>query len=50
MGIYLFLGDRALTTLDHLETWMATNNTAVMAVLVLIIGVKLVGDAISGLI
>jgi hypothetical protein len=28
---------------------MARNNTAVMAVLLLIIGIKLVGDAISGL-
>ena len=49
MGIYLFLGDRAAETLDHLKTWMATNNAAVMAVLLLIIGVKLVGDGIAGI-
>jgi len=49
MAIYLFMGDKAATTLGHLKDWMARNNTAVMAVLVLIIGVKLIGDAISGL-
>jgi threonine/homoserine/homoserine lactone efflux protein len=49
MVIYLVMGDRAATTLDGLRTWMARNNTAVLAVLLLIIGVKLVGDAISGL-
>src|SRR5262245_19313879 len=47
--IYLLMGDRAASILDGLKTWMAQNNTAVMAVLCLIIGVKLVGDAISGL-
>jgi succinate dehydrogenase hydrophobic anchor subunit len=43
------MGDRAASILDGLKDWMAQNNTAVMAVLCLIIGVKLVGDAISGL-
>lgn len=49
MVIYLVMGDRAAATLDGLKTWMARNNTAVMAVLLLIIGVKLVGDSIGGL-
>ena len=49
MGIYIVMGDRAAATLDDLKTWMARNNTAVMAVLLLIIGVKLLGDGISGL-
>jgi len=49
MAIYLFLGDRAASTLDGLKTWMAQNNTAVMAVLVIVIGAKLVGDAVAGL-
>jgi hypothetical protein len=43
------LGDRAAKPLDELKTWMATNNTAIMAVLCLVIGVKLLGDGISGL-
>jgi threonine/homoserine/homoserine lactone efflux protein len=47
--IYFAMGDRAASILDGLKSWMAQNNTAVMAVLCLIIGVKLVGDAISGL-
>src|SRR5262245_54531809 len=47
--IYFAMGDRAAAILDELKSWMARNNAAVMAVLCLIIGVKLVGDAISGL-
>jgi hypothetical protein len=49
LGIFLFLGDRAAGILADLKTWMATNNTAVMAVLLLVIGVKLLGDAVAGL-
>jgi len=49
MAIYLFLGERAGPLLDSLKTWMAQNNTVVLAVLILVIGVKLVGDAIAGL-
>src|SRR5262245_33220283 len=49
MVIYLLKGDSAAATLDHLKTWMAENNVAIMAVLLVIIGVKLIGDAISGL-
>jgi hypothetical protein len=47
--ISVAMGDRATAVLDELKTWMARNNAAVMAVLCLIIGVKLVGDAITGL-
>ena len=47
--IYFAMGDRAASILDGLKSWMAHNNTAVMAVLCLIIGVKLIGDAIGGL-
>ena len=46
--IYLAMGKRAAGLLDGLKTWMARNNTAVMAVLCLIVGVKLLGDAITG--
>jgi hypothetical protein len=49
MAIYLFMGARAAPTLAHLKDWMARNNTAIMAVLLVIIGVKLIGDSISGL-
>jgi hypothetical protein len=46
--IYFAMGKRAAGLLDGLKTWMAAHNTAIMAVLCLIVGVKLVGDAITG--
>jgi hypothetical protein len=46
--IYFAMGEKANAVLTELKDWMARNNTAVMAVLCLIIGVKLLGDAISG--
>ena len=42
------LGDRSEPLLQRLQTWMARNNAVIMAVILLLIGVKLVGDAISG--
>lgn len=47
--LYFALGERSRQLLDSLKTWMARNNAAIMAVLFLIFGVKLIGDAISGL-
>jgi hypothetical protein len=49
VGIYFLMGDRAAATLAGLKDWMARNNTAVMAVLCLLIGVKLLGDALTAL-
>jgi threonine/homoserine/homoserine lactone efflux protein len=46
--IYFALGDRSRDLLDRLKTWMGENNAVIMAVLLLIIGVKLIGDAIAG--
>jgi threonine/homoserine/homoserine lactone efflux protein len=46
--IYFALGDRSRQLLDNLKGWMARNNAVIMAVLMLIIGVKLIGNAISG--
>jgi protein-S-isoprenylcysteine O-methyltransferase Ste14 len=46
--IYLALGDRAAAVLQSLRTWLVHNNTAIMAVLLLVLGAKLVGDGISG--
>jgi threonine/homoserine/homoserine lactone efflux protein len=48
VAIYFALGDRAKRLLDELKGWMAANNAAIMAVLCLIIGAKLIGDGISG--
>ena len=47
--IYFALGSRAAAILDELKTWMALHNAAIMAVLLLVLGVKLIGDAIGGL-
>jgi len=46
--IYFALGERAGALLEGLKTWLAKNNAVIMAVLLLVIGVKLIGDAISG--
>jgi hypothetical protein len=42
------MGDRSRTILDGLKSWLAGHNAVIMAVLLLIIGVKLIGNAISG--
>ena len=46
--IYFALAERAGPVLDRLKSWMAQHNAVIMAVLCLIIGVKLIGDAIAG--
>jgi Sap, sulfolipid-1-addressing protein len=47
--IYFAMGDRSRELLDRLKNWMARNSALIMAVLLLIIGVKLIGDGISAL-
>lgn len=47
--LYFALGERSRHLLDRMRVWFARNNSVIMAVLLLIIGVKLIGDAISGL-
>jgi threonine/homoserine/homoserine lactone efflux protein len=49
VAIYFAMGDRARPILDRLRTWMGHNNAVIMAVLCLVIGAKLVGDAIAGM-
>ncbi len=49
VAIYFLMGRRATAVLADLKTWMAANNAAIMAVLMLVIGAKLLGDGISGL-
>jgi threonine/homoserine/homoserine lactone efflux protein len=46
--IYFAMGDRSSRVLGEMKDWMARNNTVIMAVILLLIGVKLIGDAISG--
>jgi threonine/homoserine/homoserine lactone efflux protein len=49
VALYYAMGERSQRLLAGLKDWMTANNAAIMAVLCLVIGVKLVGDAISGL-
>lgn len=46
--LYFAMGERSKRILDELKGWMAQNNAAIVAVLCLVIGAKLIGDAISG--
>lgn len=43
------LGDRSNELLDGLRGWMVRNNATIMSVLFVLIGAKLIGDAITGL-
>jgi threonine/homoserine/homoserine lactone efflux protein len=47
VAIYFALGERAMRTLDELKLWMAANNAAIMTVLCLVIGAKLIGDGVG---
>ena len=49
VALYLIAGERAAATLDRLKLWLVANNGTVMAVLLLLIGFKLIGDGISAL-
>jgi hypothetical protein len=40
-------GGSATETLTRMKSWLSANNTAVMAVVLLVLGAKLVGDALS---
>ena len=46
--MYFALGERSRQILTGLRDWMGQHNAAIMAVLCLVIGAKLIGDAISG--
>ena len=49
VAIFFALGDRSRDILDGLRSWMTDNNATIMAVVLLILGAKLAGDAIVGL-
>jgi threonine/homoserine/homoserine lactone efflux protein len=48
VAIYFAMGDRSKGILEELRSWMSQNNGAIMAVICLVIGAKLIGDGISG--
>jgi Kef-type K+ transport system membrane component KefB len=49
VAVYFTLGPRAEKPLAALKDWMSQHNAVIMSVLCLVIGVKLIGDAIGGL-
>jgi cytosine/uracil/thiamine/allantoin permease len=49
VGAYFLLGDRSQPVLADLKDWLTQNSATIMAVVLLVLGFKLVGDGISGL-
>jgi threonine/homoserine/homoserine lactone efflux protein len=47
--LYFAMRAKAAAILNGLKTWMAVHNAAIMTVLLLVLGAKLIGDAIAGL-
>jgi threonine/homoserine/homoserine lactone efflux protein len=47
--VYFSLGDRAPALLQEMKVWLTLHNSVIMAVLLLVIGVKLLGDGLAGL-
>ena len=46
--LFFALGARSRDVLDRLRGWLAAHNAVIMAVLLIVIGAKILGDAISG--
>jgi Sap, sulfolipid-1-addressing protein len=49
VALYFVLGERSEKMLATLKDWMGQHNAVIMSVLCLVIGAKLIGDAIGGL-
>jgi threonine/homoserine/homoserine lactone efflux protein len=49
VAYYLVAGARAEARLESIKTWLIRNNAAVMSVLLLVFGVKLVAEGLQGL-
>ncbi|MFG2117980.1 GAP family protein [Streptomyces sp. NPDC048710] len=50
LGVFLVMGERAKNLLGNWKEWAARHNTAVMAVLFFVFGLKLLGDGIAVLV
>ncbi|HSE80302.1 MAG TPA: GAP family protein [Gaiellaceae bacterium] len=48
VAITQVLGERSRALLAELKDWMARNNAVIMVVILTLLGVKLIGDAITG--
>ncbi|MFD7859182.1 GAP family protein [Streptomyces microflavus] len=49
LAVYLVGGARSTAVLADWKTWMARHNAAIMTTLLVVLGTKYIGDAISGL-
>ncbi|MFI6652727.1 GAP family protein [Streptomyces sp. NPDC050529] len=49
LAVYLFGGTRSAKVLGDWKTWMGRHNAAIMTTVLVVLGAKYVGDAISGL-
>jgi threonine/homoserine/homoserine lactone efflux protein len=49
VGAHVALGERAELGLSRLKTFMLTNNAVIMMVVLIVFGVKIIGEGISGL-
>jgi hypothetical protein len=47
LGLYLGAGERAEATLERWKNWAVANHTTVTVVIIIVIGLKLLGDAIG---
>jgi hypothetical protein len=48
VGYRLVAGERGAVALERMRAWLVANDATVMSVLLLVFGVKLLGDAITG--
>lgn len=49
LGVYLIGGEKSAKVLGEWKAWMSAHNSAIMMVVLLVLGAKYIGDAVSGL-
>ncbi|NEB41115.1 GAP family protein [Streptomyces sp. SID14515] len=49
LGVYLLGGQKSAKVLGEWKAWMAAHNAAIMTTVLIVLGAKYIGDAISGL-
>ncbi|MFF1920261.1 GAP family protein [Streptomyces sp. NPDC058221] len=49
LGVYLLGGEKSAKVLGEWKEWMAARNAAIMTTVLIVLGAKYIGDAISGL-
>ena len=48
IAVYFALGERSQPILENVKIWLAHNNAAIMAVIFLVIGAKVLGQGVAG--